>query len=78
MQGGSAAQGQDLPFANLDIYGPGNDPFLRIYNATLENLPVRFGSSADRIDKLNFMQQRGFRGTSQLPIATVGVAAPTI
>jgi hypothetical protein len=34
LQGGSAALGMALGFANLDIYGPGENPFIRIYGAS--------------------------------------------
>jgi hypothetical protein len=78
LQGGSAAMGQDLQAVNLDIHGPGQDPFIRVYGADLETPPVKFGSEADRIDKLQFSSVRTFRGPNQNPIAFVGVAAPTV
>ena len=79
VQGGTAAPGQNLPSANLDIYGPGETPFIRVYGATLEPTSLaKFGSEADRVDKLTFMMQRTFRGATQNPVAFVGTAAPTV
>jgi hypothetical protein len=77
VQGGTAARGQSLPQANLDIYGPAEDPFFRVYGATLQNAPARFGSDADRVDKLNFVSVRTFRGNVANPVAFIGIAAPT-
>jgi hypothetical protein len=76
-QGGTAAPGQSMPTANLDIYGPAENPFIRIYGAQLQNLPARFGMEADRLDKLTFAgNQRVFRGGAPSPIAYVGTQAP--
>jgi hypothetical protein len=79
IQGGTAGPGQALPSANLDIYGPNETPFVRIYGGTLQNTPAKFGVDADRVDGLKFLSDtRQFRGGVQLPFAYVGVAAPAI
>jgi hypothetical protein len=77
LQGTGAAVGQAMQMANLDIYGPNETPFIRVYGASLENAPARFGASADRVDKLKFVSNRTFQGNVQNPVIALGVAAPT-
>jgi hypothetical protein len=78
LQGTGAAVGQAMQMANLDIYGPNETPFIRVYGASLENAPARFGASADRVDKLKFVSNRTFQGNVQNPVIALGVAAPTV
>jgi hypothetical protein len=77
VQGANAARGQTLPSANLDIYGPGETPFLRHYGMALQNAPMNFGTEEDRVGELQFKSTRTFRGTTINPVFFVGVAAPT-
>lgn len=76
-QGAGAARGAALPTANLDIYGPADDPFLRLYAMQLLTDPLKFGAQADRVDKLEFEALGIFRTPSVKTIAYVGAAEPT-
>jgi hypothetical protein len=77
-QGAGVQRGVSLASANLDIYGPGANPFLRLYGATLQNEPMNFGTEDDRVGELNFKTKRTFRGNNVNPIFYLGVAAPTV
>lgn len=76
LQGGSAAPGQALPSALLNMYGPGSNPYIRVYGATLVTAPMRFGSSADRVDKLQFQNVRTATDGVMDPVIFIGNAAP--
>ncbi len=75
-QGAGAGRGNNLPTANLDIYGPADDPFIRIYAAQLLNDPLKFGAQADRVDKLSFEGLGIYRTGSQKTIAYIGATEP--
>lgn len=76
IQGGTAARGQDMPTADLKIYGPGNNPYIEIYGASLTAAPLRAGTNDDLVDKLTFASTRTFSGGAPDPVAFLGLDEP--
>lgn len=76
IQGSGAARGASVPSDELDIFGPGNNPYIALYGAMLQNAPLKIGTKEDRIDELMFKTKRTFSGGAIQPVFFVGVAAP--
>lgn len=76
IQGTGAARGQDIPGADLNIYGPSNNPYLRIYGASLLGLPTAQGTNEDRIGQLTFASKRTFASGQPNPVFYIGASAP--
>jgi len=76
LQGMGAGLGVELPSAQLNVYGPGNAPYLRLNGATMQDSPTKFGASEDQIDTLTFKTTRTFTDGVADPVFSLGMEAP--
>ncbi|HPA20756.1 MAG TPA: hypothetical protein PLU30_23615 [Verrucomicrobiae bacterium] len=77
LQGSGAARGASLGGGDdLDIVGPSNNPYIRLYGARIKGGPLRYGNGVGRIGECEWIATRTFTGGAPNPLFYVGTAAP--
>jgi hypothetical protein len=73
-QGTGAARGTSMPAAELDIFGPGNNPYIALFGAMMQDDALKFGAQEDRVDGITFKTKQTFTAGVPQPIFYVGTA----
>ncbi len=77
LQGTGAHRGARLVGGDdLNVYGPDDEPYIRIYGARLRTGPRMFGAAVDRVGECEWYAARSFSAGVANPLFYVGSGAP--